>query len=68
MDEKREGEIALRFLKWKLREDGVRLTPNPRRQVGNVAKAIGVSVEEAMEFTEGLVREAVDEAFAKPRS
>lgn len=66
MDEKRKGEIALRYLKWKLREDGVRLTPNPRRQVGNVAKAIGVPMDEVMELAECLVREAVDEAF--PRS
>lgn len=67
MDEKRKGEIALRYLRWKLREDGVRLTPNGRRQIGNVAKTIGVPMDEAMEFAEFLVREAVDEMFA-PRA
>jgi len=62
----RKGQIALAYLKNKLREEGVRLTPNFRRQVGNTAKAIGISTEEAMEFAEGMVRELVEEAFAKP--
>ncbi len=65
MDETRKGQIALLYLKNKPREDGVRLTPNFRRQVGNTAKAIGISVDEAMEFSELLVRELVEEAFAK---
>jgi len=65
MDETRKGQIAILYLKNKLREDGVRLTPNFRRQVGNTAKAIGISVDEAMEFSELLVRELVEEAFAK---
>ena len=66
MDNIRKGQIAIAYLKNKLREEGVRLTPNLRRQVGNTAKAIGISVEEAMEFTEITVRELVEEVFAKP--
>ena len=65
MDDIRKGQIALAYLKNKLREEGVRLTPNLRRQVGNTAKAIGVSIEEATEFAEGIVRELVEETFAK---
>lgn len=64
MDDIRKGEITLAYLKNKLREEGVRLTPNFRRQVGNTAKAIGISTEEAMEFAEGIVRELVEETFA----
>ena len=64
MDDIRKGQIALAYLKNKLREKGVRLTPNLRRQAGNTAKAIGISTEEAMEFVEGIVRELVEEAFA----
>ncbi len=64
MDEARKGQIALAYLKNKLREEGVRLSPNIRRQIGNTAKAIGITTEEAMEFAEGLVRELVEEAFA----
>lgn len=64
MDEIRKGQIALAFLKHKLRRDGARITPNLRREVGNTAKAIGISFDEAMEFTECLVRELVEEVFA----
>lgn len=63
MDEVRKGQIAFAYLKNKLHEEGVRLTPDLRRQVGNTAKAIGISTEEAMEFTEIIVRELVEEAF-----
>ena len=63
MDAIRKGQIALLVLKQKLREDGVRLTPNMRRQIGNTAKNIGISVEEATEFAEGMIRELVEEAF-----
>jgi len=65
MDNIRKGQIAFLFLKHQLREKGVRLTPNFRREVGNDAKAIGISIEEATEFVELIVRELVEEAFAK---
>ena len=68
MDEIRKGQIALLYLKNNVREEGVRLTPNMKRQIGNTAKAIGISVEEAMEFAEIMVRELVEETFAKPKN
>ena len=64
MDNIRKGQIAFLFLKHQLREKGVRLTPNFRREVGNDAKAIGISIEEATEFVELIVRELVEETFA----
>ncbi len=67
MDEIRKGQIALLYLKNKIREEGVRLTPNMKRQIGNTAKAIGISTEEATEFAEMMVRELVDEAFGPKR-
>lgn len=57
MDSKRQGEIALMFLKHKLREEGVWLTPNFKRQIGNTANAIGLTTEEATSFVEIIVRE-----------
>lgn len=66
MDYSRKGEIALAYLKCRLREEGVRLSPNLRRQVGNIAKDIGISTEEAMEFIQIIVRELVEETFAEP--
>jgi len=68
MDEIRKGQIALLYLKNKIREEGVRLTPNMKRQIGNTAKAIGISVEEATEFAEIMIRELVEEAFGPKRS
>ena len=65
MDNVRKGQIALLLVKHQLREKGVRLTPNFRREVGNEAKAIGISIEEATEFVELIVRELVEETFAK---
>ncbi|NLE07156.1 MAG: hypothetical protein GX627_00885 [Parcubacteria group bacterium] len=65
MTEERRGQIALMFLKLKLQEEGVRLRPNDfRRQVGNWAKALGITTEEAMAFAEGLVRELVEVIFS----
>lgn len=65
MDETRKGQIALMFLKHQLRQKGVRLTPNFKREIGNEAKAIGISLEEATAFVETIVRELVEETFAK---
>ncbi len=65
MDEVRKGQIAFLFLKHKIREEGIRLSPNFQRQVGNTAKVIGISMEEAMEFAEIVMGEIFDEAFHK---
>ncbi len=67
MDDIRKGQIAFAYLKNNLREKGIRITPDLRREVGNTAKAIDISIEEAMEFTEDIIRELVEEAFAKPK-
>lgn len=65
MDEKRKGELAIKFLKHYLRQKGVRLSPNLKREIGNEAKIIGVDVKEATKFVEIIVRELVEESFAK---
>lgn len=65
MDANRKGQIALLIIKRKLQEEGVRLKPSFRRELGEKAKAIGISLEEAMEFYEAIVRELMDETFAK---
>jgi type III secretion system FlhB-like substrate exporter len=65
MDKKRQGEIALLYLKNKLDNDGVILSSNMKREIANTAKSIGISLEEAMEFVEILVREMVEKTFPK---
>lgn len=63
MDEKRKGEIALLILKRKFAKDGIRLDENFRRNLGNEAKAINVTLEELLEFSELFVRDLVDQLF-----
>ncbi len=63
MSDKRKGEIAMLFLKYKLRKDGVHLSTNTPREIGNVAKALAITPAEASEFAEILVRELVDSVF-----
>ncbi len=65
MNEIRKGELALLFLKLYMKQKGVRLTPNLKREVGNEAKAIGINAEEAIEFVEIIIRELVEETFAE---
>jgi hypothetical protein len=65
MDNARKGEIALLVLNARIRKEGIRLGPNFRRDIGNAAKEIGISFEEAMEFAEEFVREAVEHTFVK---
>ena len=63
MTEERKGQIALLHLKAKLQDEGIRLKPDMRRQIANEAKRIGISVEEATQFAEELVRGMVNEVF-----
>ncbi|QQR65388.1 hypothetical protein IPH92_02305 [Candidatus Kaiserbacteria bacterium] len=65
MTEARKGEIALLVLKMQMRRDGFRIGKHIQRDIGNEAKAIGIPVEEAQEFIEGVVRELVEETFPK---
>ena len=65
MDEVRKGQIAYLFLKNRVSDGGIRLSRDFKRELGNVAKTVGITLEEATEFTEIMVREVVDEIFAK---
>ncbi|MFQ5661972.1 MAG: hypothetical protein ACE5F2_01840 [Candidatus Paceibacteria bacterium] len=65
MDEKRKGEIALKALKFKLGKEGVKLTKGLNRELGNVSREMGVSVDELEQFFRELIQEMTDDAFAK---
>ncbi len=65
LTEERKGQIALLYVKEMKRKNGIDLKPNMRREIANMAKEIGVPVEEAMEFMEEIAREIFDEAFRK---
>lgn len=65
MSKKRMGEIALLYLKKKLRREGLTLKPNMQREVRNEAKLLGISSKEASEFLEILATELFVKAFPK---
>ncbi len=65
MDEKRKGEIALKFVKYLMHKRGVHLTPSFKRELGDIAKAIGVPLEELNRFAKELVQESVEKTFGK---
>ena len=64
LTEERKAEIAFKVLKYRMREEGVKITPNFHREIGNISKKIGVDKAELKVFIEILTRELVDEVFA----
>lgn len=64
LTKERKGEIALLVLKHQKKKEGIRLCPETfKRDVGNMAKSIGISSREAMEFAKEIVEETVRECF-----
>lgn len=63
MDPKRQGEVALKLVRHFLRKRPISLSQESMRELGNVAKAIGLSVEELMQFAKPLMQEVMDECF-----
>ena len=64
MDPKRQGEIALKLVKYLMRKRGIQLSQDNMREFGNVAKAIEVPVEELKQFAKPLMQEVLDECFS----
>jgi hypothetical protein len=65
MDEKRKGEIAIAVEKYRLRRTGIFLKNDSKREIGNLAKECGISIDEVMEFFKDIVTEMTQEFFAK---
>lgn len=65
LTEQKKGEIALKYLKERLSREGVKLSKDMKRDIANTAKKIGVDQKDAEQFVEELVRELVEEVFAK---
>jgi len=65
MDEKRKGEIALVFLKYRMSREGIRLTPDLKRDLGNVAKETGIPQDELKEFMKIFIEELLEKIFGK---
>lgn len=67
MNDELKLNIAVGLLKYIMRERGVTLKPEAKRDLGNAAKAIGCTVEELKEFARPLVLEMVEEQFGKAK-
>ena len=65
MDEKRMQEIALSLIRYRLRTEGFRFHPQMKRELGNAAKATGISVAELQEFGKKILDEFTVEIFSK---
>ena len=65
MDEKRKGEIALVLLKYRMSREGIRLTPDLKRDLGNVAKETGIPQDELKEFMKISIEELLEKIFGK---
>jgi len=65
MDEKRKGEIALVLLKYRMSREGIRLTPDLKRDLGNVAKETGIPQDELKEFMKIFIEELLEKIFGK---
>ena len=63
MDERRKGEIALAVLKYRLNREGIRLSPDMKRELGNIAKATEIPLDELKEFGKLLIEELLEETF-----
>jgi hypothetical protein len=64
LSKERKGEIALLVLKFQKKKEGIKLCPETfQRDIGNMAKSIGISKAEALEFARELVEETVRECF-----
>jgi hypothetical protein len=56
MDEKRQGEIALKVVKQKLFKSGLP-GDGSQRELGNIAKELGIELEELKQFYEAILPE-----------
>ena len=61
MDAKRQGEIAVKYVKYYMRKEGIQFSLNSIRRF--CAEEIGISVEELKDFIRPLAQEVLDEAL-----
>ncbi len=61
MEKEKRNEIGLKLLRYKMREEGINLSKNTRRELGNIAKEINVSVDDLKEFIKEELKRQIDE-------
>ncbi len=63
MDEKRQGEIALKLVKYFIRQRGITFVKEDMGELKSVAIAIGISVEQLKQFLKPLAQEFLDKCL-----
>jgi len=58
------GEIALVMLKYKIAKEGIALA-ELKRELGNIAKAINIPLDELKEFSTVFYKELIEEILNK---
>ncbi len=61
LTKERQGEIAMACIRHILRRNGLKLDTQSNRELGNLAKEIGIGVDELKAFIKPLVQEVIDE-------
>ncbi len=62
LSKERMGEIALMYVRKKIRKESITLDATQmRRQIGNTAKELSISHEEASAFAENILSDAFSE-------
>lgn len=65
MDEKRKGEIALILLKYRLNRESIRLGPEMKRELGNIAKTTNIPLSELKEFSREIIKEILNDLLSQ---
>ena len=63
MDQRRQGEIAIKLVKYMLRQRGITLNPVATREFGNAAKEMNIPLDELMDFVRPIAQEIFDDCF-----
>ncbi len=58
-----ETELAKRLLKYQGKHSGVTLSTGSARQMGSVAKEVGIPLNQLLDFIRPLLHEIVDELY-----
>lgn len=68
LTQERKGEIAFALIKWKIGQNGIRLSQHKKRDISNLAKALGVDQTKLEAFFRLLIVDLMDKMFeSNPR-
>ena len=65
LSKERQGEIALMLIKAQLNSKSMPAPRDLKRELGNIAKEIGINLDELIEFAKPLYEEVISQGFGK---